>query len=279
MFSVPGIVALMTFIVVRPHDICPALVRVPFLYLFCALLLFGLAVDLKLRLVKPIATPQLVWALLVLFWILISIALLTPPETAPLKVIFIAVSFLLFFGISQGIQSFKTLQILTATLVVLTLFLIGIAVHQGLTPLTCVMIDDRDSENFIPDGRPCAQRGGVLRPGTPSRAPSTCASTSLVCSGPLRSPSGSAGAASSAIPTLAMMIACGLALLFGFAFRRFTPPVIAITLVVGALALLALVKTQSRGGQLVFLAALGVYFVRRFGLRGLASPRSSPSPS
>ena len=53
MFAIPGILGLLLFIYVRPQEIVPALARVPFLYLFLALSLFGLMIDLRLRVTKP----------------------------------------------------------------------------------------------------------------------------------------------------------------------------------------------------------------------------------
>ena len=268
MFSIPGIVALLAFIFVRPQEIFPALEKVPFLYLFCALVVFGLAVDLKLRLIKPVATPQLLWALFVLVLIIVSIAIKSQPQMVQQRVILIGVSFLLFFAISQGVQSFKTLQVVTGAIAVLSLCLTLIAIHQGVAPFGCVLIDDEDPEIGEPDGRDCVERmecyGADAEPGGEyiceriGAFGTTTITDRVRWRGILRDPN-----------ELAMAIACGLALIFGFASRRRSTLRTVVTVVATVLVLVALVMTKSRGGQLVFLGALGVYFVKRLGVRGI----------
>jgi O-antigen ligase len=68
--------------------------------------------------------------------------------------------------------------------------------------------------------------------------------------------------------TLAVSIVMPLA--FAFFERRRSMARLALLLVTIAFAGTCAVFTRSRGGQLVFLAVLGVYLVKRFGLRGLA---------
>ena len=59
MFAIPGIVLLLVQGYLRPQEFFVQLQSVPFLYLFFALALFGLAVDLKLRHTQLIASPLL----------------------------------------------------------------------------------------------------------------------------------------------------------------------------------------------------------------------------
>ncbi len=268
MFCIPGIVALLTFIIVRPQEIFPVLEKVPFLYLFCALVLFGLAVDLKLRVIKPVPTPQLLWALVFLVLCIVSIAVKSEPALLKERMIVVGVSFLLFFSIAHGVQSFKTLQVITGTIALLCLCLTVVAVHQGVSPHQCVLIDDADPEAGTPDGRSCEQRqqcyGADAEPGGEYR----CERTGMLGTttiedrvrwrGILRDPN-----------ELAMALACGLALVFGFASRRRSVSRTVMTVAFTVLVLIALVMTKSRGGQLVFLGVLGVYFVKRFGAKGL----------
>ena len=269
MFCLPGIVGLITFIFVRPQEIFPVLEKVPFLYLFCALVLFGLAVDLKLRLIKPVPTPALIWGLLFLVLVVISTVVKSPPETVKPKIIFIFVSFLLFFSISQGVQSFKTLQVIAGSVAILSLFLTLVAIHQGSAPTGCLVIDPADPEVGTPDGRDCQDRiecyGVDAEPG----AEYMCEHIGLFETssimrrvrwrGVLRDPN-----------ELAMTIACGFALLIGFATARRSRLRSGLAMVATVLVLIALIGTQSRGGQLVFLGVLGVYFVKRFGWKGIA---------
>ena len=69
MFAIPGIVLLLVQGYLRPQEFFVALQSVPFLYLFFALALFGLAVDLKLRHSQLVASPLLGWVLAFVLWV------------------------------------------------------------------------------------------------------------------------------------------------------------------------------------------------------------------
>jgi hypothetical protein len=59
MFAIPGIAALIVFILIRPQEFLPLLQRVPFLHLFAAFAIVGWVIDVRLRRTQPIATPAL----------------------------------------------------------------------------------------------------------------------------------------------------------------------------------------------------------------------------
>ena len=56
MFAVPGIAALIVFILARPQEFLPLLQRVPFLHLFTALAVLGWVIDVRLRRTQPMLT-------------------------------------------------------------------------------------------------------------------------------------------------------------------------------------------------------------------------------
>src|SRR5439155_22105540 len=66
-------------------------------------------------------------------------------------------------------------------------------------------------------------------------------------------------------------LASGVALPFAFAFFQRKRSAARRALLIGSLVLVGTctVFTQSRGGQLVFIAAVGAYFVRRYGMKGM----------
>jgi len=269
MFSIPAIVALLTFIFVRPQEIFPVLAKIPFLYLLCGLCIFGLVIDLRLRLVKPIGTPLLLWAVLFVIWVVLSIALTSPTDLLQARLIAIGVSFLLFLSISQGIQTFRGLQVVTWVLAALALFLTLVAVHQGHAPLGCALIDEAEVENSTPDGRPCktvvdcygadAEPGGEYRCEHIGLFGTTSIELRVRYRGVLKDPN-----------ELAMAISCGLALIIAFVSRRRTFGWLVFAGLCTVAVMAALIETESRGGQLVFLGVLGTYFVKRLGWRGIA---------
>jgi hypothetical protein len=269
-FAIPGIVALLVFIYVRPHELVGGfLTKVPFMNASVGLALFGLAVDLKLRLVKPTPTPQLVWAVLFYLWVLVDLAAVVPGAYFVSSAIAITVSFLLYFTIAHSIQTFKTLQVVALTLVAFTLFLTLVAVHQGLSPMQCSRIIEGQVAMVAPDGRPCEVYrdcyGAEAEPGAEYECEhvgifgTTSVERRVRYIGVLQDPN-----------ELAIAMSCGLALLFGIAAMRRSLGTNLGVAVASALVLVALVMTQSRGGQLVFLSVFGVYFLKRYKLKGAA---------
>ena len=63
MFAIPGIIALVVFIYARPQEFYEQLQIVPLLYLFFALALYGVIVDVRVGNSRLFATPQLPWVL------------------------------------------------------------------------------------------------------------------------------------------------------------------------------------------------------------------------
>ena len=106
MFAIPGILGILFFIYLRPQEAYAPLQGVPFLYLFFALILFGAAVDLRLRVTKAIAIPGLPWAAAFLIWCLITVAVKKPDQIMDSAIqLFITIA--IFVLIAQSIQSFR----------------------------------------------------------------------------------------------------------------------------------------------------------------------------
>src|SRR5688572_18743663 len=100
MFAIPGILGLLFFIYVRPQEILLDLQRLPLLYIFFGLALFGFAVDLRLRVNKAAPVPQLTWAILLFLWALVTL-LIKAPEQATKGGLEFAVSITVFFVIAH----------------------------------------------------------------------------------------------------------------------------------------------------------------------------------
>ncbi len=263
MFAIPGIIALMVFVYVRPQDLVGGVfTRVPFLYLNCGLALFGLAVDLKLRIIKPIPAPALLWGLLFVIWAAISTAIKAGPLFT-VQMIELGTAFLMFVVIAQGVQSFKSLQTIVFAVISCSLFLIVIAAHQGQAPYNCAI--DHGGGMLTAEDRPCVPEETMCTVGGEPGAIYRCERVGLFDTtsikgrvryiGVLQDPN-----------ELAVAIGASFALLIAWTTRKRTVGAWVFLIVAGTLASIALVMTQSRGGQLVFAMVLGVYFVSRFGL-------------
>src|SRR5215212_1550753 len=154
-FAIPGIAALMVFILARPQEFWPLLQRVPFLHLFTALAMLGWVIDVRLRRLQPRGTPALPWAVAFLVWCLITVAIVVPEQLIG-KIIELGIMFALYGTIAHGVQRFRTFQVLAAVLACTSLFIALVCFHQGLTPTQCVAGQERAGElTGIPDGRLC----------------------------------------------------------------------------------------------------------------------------
>ena len=131
MFAIPGIVLLLLHSYLQPQTLIVELQALPLLPLFFALALFGLAVDLKLRQSQLVAAPQLGWASAFIGWTLLSVGLQARGGAQPAAT-GLAASFLTFFVIAQGVQSFRALSILAATLLSSALCLAAVAARRGV---------------------------------------------------------------------------------------------------------------------------------------------------
>ena len=74
-FAIPGILALLVFIYLRPQEVFEAARALPFLHLFLLLTLAGFVIDLAIRKIQAKATPQLRWAVVFLIWAIITMAI------------------------------------------------------------------------------------------------------------------------------------------------------------------------------------------------------------
>lgn len=269
MFAIPGILLLLIQAYTRPQEFIEPIKEVPFLYLFLGLAVFGYVVDLRLRKTKLIAAPQLGAVVLFALWALFSVGHRQPGEISTYATDLMT-PLVFFFLIAHGVQSFRSLSLVAGMVLAIALFLASVGVHQGLSPFGCIKLDPTSAdESGVWDGRYCKSEPQCYEGDTEPDAEYNCEhvglfGTSSVAGGRVRY----RGALND--PNELSLTLC-VALPFAFAFfeRKRSGP--RLLLLVAALALIAVctIMTRSRGGQLVFLAVLGAYFIKRFGWRGV----------
>src|SRR6185436_15198303 len=154
MYAIPGLLALLTFIYVRPQEVIPALQHVPFLYLFVLLTAVGWALDLRLGFTRLRASGLLGWALAYFVWsaITFGVAKARGGSTITAEVVMIGVSFFLFLTLSQAIQTVAGVRMVAMLLLGLSLVLAAVGVHQAFAPLGCVKQDDLNPMVWEADG-------------------------------------------------------------------------------------------------------------------------------
>jgi len=272
LFAIPGIAALIVFVLARPQEPLPLLQRVPFLHLFAALAVLGWVIDVRLRRLQPVATPTLPWVVVLLVWIIIGTAVVVPGHLIT-RVIDAAILFALYGTIAHGVQRFRTFQLVAGVMAATCMFITLVCFHQGLARLQCVGGDEDASEGEItgvPDGRDCENneqcRGPDAEPGIGYR----CEHVGLLGTysieervryrGELQDPN-----------EVALTISAGaLSLLIGFAMRKRSPASVLLYGLGAAIVLYTVYLTQSRGGLVAAMLVPGVYLVRRYGIKAVA---------
>ena len=155
MFVLPGLLALIVFIYLRPLDFIPQLRQVPLLYLFFGLAIFGFVVDVRQGKLKFASPPHGIWALSFYVWAMFTGAVMGP-ETLAKTGLNLTVAVAIYALIALGVPSFKAFESLAATVLVCSIVIAAICVHQGFQPLQCVVMPPGELGGFgRPDGRPC----------------------------------------------------------------------------------------------------------------------------
>ncbi len=269
MFAIPGLIALCAFIYLRPQEFVPALQGIPFLYLFVLLVALGFALDLKLGLTRLVPSPLLPWGVAAFAWSMLTMALMAPGAlTSEGLLSFIAL--FLFATIAQSVQTLRALRTLAMSLLLLSLGLAAIGVHQNFAPTGCVKQDDVQPEVWLADGRSCETREDCTATALESGSRFRCERLGLFGTtsvegrvryrGIMEDPN-----------ELAMVLS--LALPFAFipfqARRSFSRLLLALGSL-GAIGL-CVIFTRSRSGQLAFLTVLAANLIRRLGWAGVGA--------
>jgi hypothetical protein len=273
MFVVPGIVAMLAFVWIHPQEVFESLRAVTFPMLL-VVGMFGLVLDVRAG-ATPLRRPSLLlWLSIAFFsWAILTIAI-TAPDSLAENLNFLAVTIGLFLVVLLGLSTLRGFRIVTVTWLSVTTLLAVIAVHQGFQPPVCALEDNAtpiEGESAV--GHPCLVRADCVDPDGMGRDyicehPGLMNTTSIGgrvrYRGIFQDPNELAWALSMALPFV-----------FVWYERRGArggsriPDQIVVALVLVAFGICN-VLTQSRSGQISLMATVGVYFIRRFGWRGIA---------
>ena len=265
MFAIPGIAALIVFILVRPQEYLPLLQRVPFLHLFAVFALVGYVIDVRLRRTQPIGTPALPWAGAFLLWAVTSTAI-NVPEQLIQKLLEMIILFTLYGTIAHGIQRFRAFQVVVGVLSVVCVFVAAVCLHQGMSPKQCVGGEQMVGEAVgRPDGRSCELhehcKGQGAEPGLQYRcehvgiAGMHSVEGRVRYRGDLQDPN-----------EVALVIAVGgISMLAAFLRRKRETSFRFFAVLALALCVTTIMLTKSRGGQMAMMLVFFVYLVRKYG--------------
>jgi len=267
-FAIPGIAALMVFILARPQEFVPLLQRVPFLHLFTALAVLGWVIDVRLRRLSPHGTPVLPWAIAFLVWCIITVAIVVPEQLLG-KIIELGILFALYGTISHGVQRFRTFQVLAAVLASTCMFIALVCFHQGLTPTQCVAGQERAGEIAgIPDGRLCETNEECHRniPDGMLGYEYRCEHVGLFGTYSLEERVRYRGELQDPNEVSLVITAGALSILIAFMRRKQGPLLQLVCVGAAIIALITIFMSKSRGGQVGALLVFFIYLVRKYGV-------------
>ncbi|MFH1131973.1 MAG: O-antigen ligase family protein [Pseudomonadota bacterium] len=265
MFSLPGVLGLIIFLYVRPQEYFTFLQKIPLLYIFLGLALFGIIIDIKIRLARPQTTQQLSWVVLFMVWCAITVGIRAPNAMAS-SIIEIGILLALYFVTAHSVQTFRGFHILATTVLVIVLFLTTVGIHQHFAPLGCVQLDPNTQLNTVVgtfDGRSCINAQACYSNNPEPGAEYECERIGLFGTntvagrvryrGWLNDPN-----------ELALTISIGLPFAFGFYSLERKKRWLLFSVLITVAVLFCVKFTGSRGGLLVFAAVIGAYLVKRF---------------
>lgn len=268
MFALPGLLALVFFDYLRPQEYFHSLSGIPLLHAAAAVAVFGLVLDLRMGLSRREPAPHLIPVVLLFGWCLVTLALRAPDQLGP-RAQALLIPLVVYALVAHGVQSFRMLQVLCGFVLATCLALAALGVIQGLASYGCHRVAYRQGMlAYMYDGRPCPEgrhrdcEGDAAEPG----AQYACEKVGLLGTS---SVGGRVRYRGSLQDPNELALTLGIAVPFALAFldRRRSAVRLLLAAVTMGLVGLCTYFTGSRGGQLVVLTVLAVYFTRRLGLR------------
>jgi hypothetical protein len=269
MFALPGVVALLAFILARPFEFIPKLRDIPFLHLFFAIAVFGLLLDARLGYIKLRATPQLGFVGALFGWCLVTVTSAASDQLLS-AALSLAIVLGLFLVLAEGVQSLRGLELVAGVVLACSLWISLVCVHQAMQPYTCVAVEAKEGNSAMgrPDGRACTVVDTCYLDPPEPQALYRCEHTGLL--GITSVDGGRVRYVGILHDPNEVALAVSLALPLAVAFRQRkrsrarTVLVLATALLTGA----TVVLSHSRSGLIVFASILCVYFLRRYRLKG-----------
>jgi hypothetical protein len=275
MFLIPALTALMTYVYLRPQEVFE-LFRPVTIMSVLAVVALAYVLDLRFGFSRPRFSP-VTFALAGLFTVSVVSLAVKAPDRLSEQLPLLMASLLSFLFVSQGLQSLRAIGVASAVLLGLTLVMAVVGIHQGMQTPMCYRTSGEDTiDGDVLEPRACESPRGCSEGGIPG-ADYVCEHPGLFGThsigrrvrfrGLLEDPN-----------ELAMAISMGLPLAFGLYERKRSSARLALLLVSLVLSFTCVIMTKSRSGQLSLLAVMAVYFVRRFGWRGLVGAGLATAP-
>ncbi len=281
--SVVGAALLIIVLFVRPQECFPVLESFKLLYIAIGLGALGIAIDVGTGKMK-LGTPQ--WPVMIAYVLWNIVCTIVKVGAGPIADMQVTLFFpVLYFAIvCYGGRTYERYRGLGSVMLVVSLALGGAGIYQGRAEFQCIKIaegEDRseahDKSKGEPDGRECLEsiqcrEGRDLKDDYECERPGLFNTFSVANGrarwrGTLSDPN-----------ELSVFIGAGLT--FAFGLYSVMTSKLKTFMVAGAVGVVfyCVILTGSRGGILVLLAVFGVYFLRKYGLKGLVVAGIAGSP-
>lgn len=268
MFSLPGLLALVFVEYLRPQEYFTFLASVPLLHLATVLAILGFVLDVRIGEARPQPAPHLWLTLLFFGWCVITLVVRAREELVA-NATLLMIAIVIYVLVAHAVQSYRTLGVLCGLLLALSLALAGIGVDQGLSSYGCFRVGvGPEGIVFVHDGRSCEddKRRACEAEGAEPGAEYICEKVGLLGT---QSDHGRVRYRGTLQDPNELALAIGIAIPFAFAFFDRKRSLTRLLLILATVSLcgLCILYTGSRGGQVVFLAVMASYFIRRIGTR------------
>ncbi len=272
-----GAAILVFTVFIRPQEFVPGLASVGLLNLATGLGVLGIVAEFAMGRTKSAWSPQLPYFALFVIWCIVctvkNVGLGEFGAVLNRMVILTA----LFLVVTYAARTYDRFVWMSTLIVAVSMAIAGVGVVQSQGEFECIMVQtndqDTDKSGGTPMGRGCVSSPRECEEGMePGSYPK---GTEFLCEKP--GPFGTTSIGHGRVRYLGMLadpnemsLAIGAAFAFCFALFALIKSNVRHLLFGGTLLLAGycIVQTASRGGVLVLLAVLGVYFVRRYGLKG-----------
>jgi O-antigen ligase len=271
-----GVFVLLFVIFVRPQEFMPALQALSLINVASGLALVGIIAEVATGRLKGLGTPQMPWLVGYVVWALLCTVVkvgFAPISDMKTTLLFSTIFLVLTMYSARTFEKFRALALWVMGIAIL---LAALTSHQGSTPFECVELEvdsdtgqvAHDRSHGEPDGRSCEDSWECNKGGKPG-AEYECERTGV--GGTFTVAHGRVRWRGTFADPNELSLAIGGAMSFAFAVHASMRKAIRHVLLVAVLglAVYCVVKSGSRGGMLVLLIIFGVYFVRRFGPKGL----------
>jgi len=262
---------LLFLLIIRPQEIWPQLEAFRLLDVFTALATLGVLFELLTgKQKRPYSSPQIPFLICFLVSCYFSTTLMAGRDGPGIATTRALIATIFMLVVMFGAGTYKRLMTTIAVLVAMSVFVAGVAIHQGQQEPVCIELPEDDpgaSEEGTPDGRSCENAHGCSKEGR-SDVDYACERVGMFRTvsvvrrvrwrGQLNDPNELAVFLGAVIPLLLAVSAYVKKPLFTLA-----------SLATIGIFLYCVILTQSRGGQLVIGTVMGIYFILRFGAKGL----------